>query len=409
VNVALIDSPRDEKHCDFYPGQIQRSITRPAANGSETGEARGECDLVLIPQPSVTVHGTHVAGIMSARVESRIGPGVYPFTTIYSYEVDLSDAKTFLPSIAALFPQMLKDKVQVLNVSGEYAKTLSGGSDPFEELILRSAGPITQKLLVVAAAGNEGQEIGADQDCPPRPACFSSKYRNVISVIAIDDNLLAPAPAVFNEKSSSNRGQHFDIAAPGLKIPSAAPMNQIAELDGTSQATPIVSGAAAHLYALRPAALPGEIKNRLIWTSDLTPSLVKKAFGGRLNVSAAINNLDQDVFRLVEGTPLIGPVRQKDNYALGVRTKDTGQALSIPFGKVRRMVKRSDGSWDAFLASSADKDAPLLRTQFYLQSIKYKDEAAGTFLQSDITVGGDISDVDIKLASQVADYISSMK
>jgi hypothetical protein len=410
VNVALIDSRIDEQHCDFYPGQIRRSITPlGSANKTEDNEMRGECDLVLIPKPSVTVHGTHVAGIMSAKIESRIGPGMYPFTTVYSYELDLGDAKTFLQSIAALHPQVLRDQVKVLNVSSRYVKTLNTASDPFEEM-LGGPGPISQQMLVVAAAGNDGLAIGTDQDCPPRPACYNNKYRNVISVIAIDDNQLAPAPAVFNSKESSNWGEHFDIAAPGLKVPSTAPLNQIAELDGTSQAAPIVSGAAANLYALRPAASPGEIKNRLIWTSDLLPSLSKKAFGGRINVAAALDNLDRDVFLLDDDRVVTGAVLQKDRYILRVRDKDTAQSRLIAFSKIRRMVKRLDGSWDILWISSDEKDAPLLRKQVTLQGMKFKDEDTATLLETDaIAMKADGSDLDIKLSSKVADYICSMR
>jgi len=409
VDVALIDGRIDDKHCDFYPGQVQRSIFFPGANSNkpEEDKPRGECDLLLVSIPSVSIHGTHVAGILSAKADSRIGPGMYPFTTIHSYELDLGDAKIFLQSMAALFAQILHDRVKVLNMSTKYVKTLEKLGDPFEDLMLRAAGPITQQLLVVAAAGNEGLTIGAtDQDCPPRPACFSTKYRNVISVIAIDDNLMAPAPANFNSNDSSNWGEHFDIAAPGLRVPSAAPLNQVAELDGTSQAAPIVSGAAAHLYALRPAALPGEIKNRLIWTSDLLPSLSKKVFGGRLNVSTATNNLNSDVFRMSDGSTVIGVVLKKERYVVNVKDKETAEALPINLSRIRRMARRSDGTWDILWLSGDDRDAPLLRRRFTVSGVKYRDEEDGTFYQSDAIA---IQNSDDIKPSNILDYISSMK
>jgi subtilisin family serine protease len=411
VNVALIDSRIDAKHCDFYPDQVHLSITPLGSTfRPQEEETRGECGLVLVPKPNLAVHGTHVAGIIAAKVGAKIGAGVFPFTKIYSYELDLGNAKTFLQSAAALLEQVLLDQVKVLNISSKYVKTLDASTDPFEEMMLRT-GAVTQQMLLVAAAGNDSLSIGVDQDCPPRPACYN-KYRNVISVIAIDDHPTTPAPAVF-AKEISNSGEHFDIAAPGVRVPSTAPLNQIAELDGTSQAAPIVSGAAAHLYALRPASPPGEIKNRLIWTSDLLPSLYKKVFGGRINISAAVNDLDRDLFRLSGGATVKGNIFQKDRYVLNVRANDAEDSETISLTRVRRMLKRQDGSWDMlWLKSKAgDKDGPLLRKQVKLQWVKYKDDDAERIYLSDTIAikTTDNTDVGIFLASKVDDFISSMK
>jgi hypothetical protein len=413
VNVALIDSRIDAKHCDFYPDQIHLSIIPLGGTfRPQEDETRGECGLVLVPKPSLTVHGTHVAGIIAAKVGATIGPGIYPFTKVFSYELDLGNAKTFLQSAAALLQQVLLDQVKVLNVSSKYVKTLDMASDPFEEMMLRT-GAITQQMLLVAAAGNDNLSIATDQDCPPRPACYN-KYRNVISVIAIDDHPTMPAPAVF-AKETSNSGEHFDLAAPGVRVPSTAPLNQIAELDGTSQAAPIVSGAAAHLYALRPATPPGEIKNRLIWTSDLLPSLYKKVFGGRVNISAALNDLDSDVFRLNDGgsiSSVRGTIFQKERYVLSVRANDSDDSETISLSRIRRMLKRQDGSWDMLWlkSKSGDKDGPMLRKQVTLQWIKYRDDDNDKLYFSDtVTIKIENSDLRVNLASKVDDFISSMK
>ena len=60
-------------------------------------------------------------------------------------------------------------------------------------------------------------------------------------------------------------------------------------MDGTSMATPMVSGAAALLFSQNPALSPAEVKNTLLQTVDLDPGLPGETLsGGRLNVYRAL-------------------------------------------------------------------------------------------------------------------------
>ena len=78
-------------------------------------------------------------------------------------------------------------------------------------------------------------------------------------------------------------------------------------MSGTSQAAPLVAGAASLLALKNPNLYPETIKNRLIYTSDLFPSLYQKVQGGRLNVSRALD-FEQAQLSLGGGQPLQGEV-----------------------------------------------------------------------------------------------------
>jgi subtilisin family serine protease len=66
-----------------------------------------------------------------------------------------------------------------------------------------------------------------------------------------------------------------------------------AYLQGTSMATPHVTGAAALLFSIKPSASVTEVRQALLGSVDPLPSLAgKTSSGGRLDVSAAVGLMD---------------------------------------------------------------------------------------------------------------------
>ena len=131
--------------------------------------------------------------------------------------------------------------------------------------------------VVVCAAGN----YGSDNDVSPLyPASYT--LDNIISVAASDHN---DTLAVF-----SNFGLNsVDLAAPGKNIYSTTLGGNYAPKDGTSMATPHVSGVAALIKAVNPSLNAQQIKTIILSTVDVKPSLIGKvATGGRLNAYNAL-------------------------------------------------------------------------------------------------------------------------
>jgi subtilisin family serine protease len=130
-------------------------------------------------------------------------------------------------------------------------------------------------ILFVAAAGNSGANIDKRLSYP---AAYSNP--NVISVASIT--------STGSLSSFSNYGaKNVDIGAPGSGIWSTLPGNSYGSYNGTSMATPHVTGAVALFKSLFPFATAAEIKTEILSKGTATTSLSGKTVTGkRLSVSA---------------------------------------------------------------------------------------------------------------------------
>jgi subtilisin family serine protease len=155
----------------------------------------------------------------------------------------------------------------------------------------------------IIAAGNEGNNNDAR---PTYPATYD--LPNVISVAASDhkDQLAG----------FSNWGANtVDLAAPGVSILSSTSggSNEYKSFDGTSMATPHVSGAAGLIVSQFPQISNPELKARLLNSVDRLNEFAGKTLsGGRLNVSNAL-----EVDSIAPGAP----------SDLGVSTARAGRVM----------------------------------------------------------------------------------
>ena len=127
-----------------------------------------------------------------------------------------------------------------------------------------------------------------DGNLQASPASFG--LPNIIAVAAVDGNdVLADF--------SNYGGSTVHIAAPGVSIGTTTPVfldpdnlgPYIAGLNGTSFATPFVTGTAALMLEGNPTLSYAQLKEAILNNVDLVPSLAGKVVsGGRLNVYKAL-------------------------------------------------------------------------------------------------------------------------
>ncbi len=231
-------------------------------------------------------HGTHCSGTIGAVGNNGIGVvGV-------NWNVRLMALKFLSASGGGNSRDLYRALQYAANQGVDVINASFGGGAP-SKLELMALQNLTQKgVLFVAAAGNDGANINADQT-PQFPAAYP--IDGILAVAATDNrDQLA---------SFSNYGsESVDLAAPGVAILSTFPTNAqlmkdegIAEpytaWSGTSMATPHVAGAAALVLAANPTLRknPIELKKRLMQTTDYLPQLAGRVMsGGRLNLARAV-------------------------------------------------------------------------------------------------------------------------
>jgi subtilisin family serine protease len=169
-------------------------------------------------------HGTHVAGIAAA-VDNEIGViGTGP--EIYLYAVKVLDKKGngWLSDLIEALNWCVENRIQVINMS--FGSTTDNPS--FHEAIINA---YNAGILMISSAGNNGSSGGTIE--------FPARYPEVIAVSAVDQ---------FNRFASfSSFGPEIELIAPGLNILSTYRNGSYALMEGTSMASPFVSGTAALL------------------------------------------------------------------------------------------------------------------------------------------------------------------
>jgi subtilisin family serine protease len=224
-------------------------------------------------------HGTHVAGTIGA--VGGNGKGVAGIC----WNVRLLDAK-FLGATGGTTANAILAVDYFTNLKSKglniVATNNSWGGGGFSQLLkdaIDRAG--AQNILFIAAAGNNA----TDNDVTPSyPASYTSS--NIIAVAAITST---GTLASFSQYGATS----VDIGAPGQAIYSSVPVKSgkkvvsgYASYNGTSMATPHVTGACALYASTHPGSTPAQIKAAILGSAVPTASLAGKCVtGGRLNVS----------------------------------------------------------------------------------------------------------------------------
>lgn len=211
-------------------------------------------------------HGTHVAGIISAKVNNNEGiAGMMWGGKLLPVKALDSTGSGTTYSVAQGIIWAVDQGAKVINLSlGNYADA------QFLHEAIKYA--FDRDVVIIAATGNDNTE---------RPG-YPAAYPEVLSVSATDYNL--------NRASFSNYGDYIDVMAPGESIASTYPDNQYAALSGTSMASPHVAALAALIRSINPDLKNTEvmdiIRKNVI---DLGDTGRDKYFGyGQIDVYSAL-------------------------------------------------------------------------------------------------------------------------
>jgi subtilisin family serine protease len=221
-------------------------------------------------------HGTHVAGTIGAKSNGSGVVGVNWNVTMISGKFLGSSGGTTANAVRAVdYFTDLKTRHGLNIVATNNSWGGGGYSQALFDAISRAN---NAGILFIAAAGNSGTNNDTT-------ASYPSNYNlpNVIAVAAIANN---GTLASFSQYGATT----VDLGAPGVGINSTIPYNRYASYNGTSMATPHVTGAAALYASVKPGATAAQIKNALLSSAVPTASLAGKTVtGGRLDAFAALS------------------------------------------------------------------------------------------------------------------------
>ena len=201
-------------------------------------------------------HGTHVAGIIGANRDNGIGiKGVADNIRIMSLRV-VPDGDERDKDIALAIRYATKMGAKVINMS--FGKEFSPQKKFIDDAVKDA---VAHDVLFVHAAGNDAKDIDTAANYPSDILLDKSSVKaNWITVGASSIKRGKHLPAVF-----SNYGKKdVDIFAPGVSIYSLKPGNQYKENDGTSMASPMVTGLAAMLRSYYPTLSAAQVKDCIL-------------------------------------------------------------------------------------------------------------------------------------------------
>ncbi|MDN5353231.1 MAG: serine protease [Clostridiales bacterium] len=233
VKIAVIDTGIDATHPDLQ-GQVDTALGYDFVN--EDADASDD-----------NGHGTHVSGIIAAVPNNGIGiagiVGATPVTLIPIKVLNENGSGT-LDDIVSGIEYAIDLQVDIINLS----VGANGMNEAIESALNDAA---AHDIAVFVAAGNDGASSDGSS-FTVSPATYTVAATNPVETTT----------------SFSNYGNAVDIAAPGKKVLSTIPNGEYEAWDGTSMATPIVTGIAAMMLSESPNLSAAQIYSILSDTAQ---------------------------------------------------------------------------------------------------------------------------------------------
>ena len=241
IKIAIVDSGCDNNH--------------PALTHVRVGLDYTNLDADHVPNSSswttdTMSHGTHCAGVITGNGQNGHIRGFVPEAEVHALKLFPGGA---FNNLAAALHYCIDNQIDVVNCS-------LGGTEPSEAITQLIEDARQAGVAIVVAAGNSSG-----------PVQFPGNVPGVLCVAAVgeertypDDtyhahtcapgtaNLDGVFPAVF-----SCRGSEVGVCAPGVAIISSVPGGGYAAWDGTSMATPAITGLVGMVLAHHPEFAAG--------------------------------------------------------------------------------------------------------------------------------------------------------
>jgi len=233
-------------------------------------------------------HGTHVSGTIGARTNNSLGVAGVAFNARIVPARVLGKCGGYTSDIADAIVWTSGGTVSGVPANANPAKVLSislgggGACDSTTQNAINSAR--SRGASVIVAAGNENANAANST-----PANCSG----VVTVAAVGRN--------GGKASYSNFGATVEVAAPGgsggansvlstLNAGSTSPgADSYALYNGTSMATPHVSGVVALMLSVKPTLTPDQVTSILQSTARAFPATCSQCGSGIVNANAAVD------------------------------------------------------------------------------------------------------------------------
>jgi len=281
VLIAIIDTGVDWAHPDLTANILKDNTGKVIGYdfGGLNGTPDDDPNEDKEPSGKLAYHGTHVAGIVAAVTDNKIGIASIGYNcTILPVKTSRSDKRD-----ANGYPYVYYGFEGIKYAADKGAKVIncSWGSSSFSRYEQEVIDYATSKgSLIVASAGNENTKA----------SFFPGSYKGVLSVVwgEIDDRRYPGA----------TYGINTDVLAPGTSIFSTYPTYTnipYRTLSGSSMAAPLVAGVAGLVASKFPNYFALQIGEQVrvtaddIYSSGVNPDSIKYLAGkGRANAYKAV-------------------------------------------------------------------------------------------------------------------------
>lgn len=322
IKVGIIDTMFDTAHLDLQ-NAYEKVYQNPEHVDRMYREALLSEDETEKEQASSYAHGTHVSGLIGARVNNSGISGVSPNACLYGFSMNgTGDYKyyTSLIEFEYAFATLLHDEVRVINMSmGADLDTVITHmlktkrkkqpltederdflqhnesqrefleiffrrcEEQYDFLFFKATGNEQKKKIVRASEEdehNENIETCAGYRFYNSLTDQSLEYEEITGVSCKDDYFYINDDAVRRNilyigamERMNNKGKFArtdfscideDLLCPGRDVLSDLPDGEIGYMSGTSMATPIAAGTAAMVWSVNPSLTASQVRSILL-------------------------------------------------------------------------------------------------------------------------------------------------